>query len=547
MNETLHIYTRVSSATQEEDGTSLETQRELGIKCAEKNGFKFKIWNEGAQSSAKDDLTNRPVLTQLLDEITNHNVQHLYVWNTDRLSRNLQTWGMIRLKLIQNAVTLHTPTGEQILSDPQTNMFLGILSEISQYDNAIRTERFRLGKLHKIKQGFWKGGPPPFGYELVDGKLSPHPTEKDAVREIYQLYANKQSIRNIRNHLQKKGVLTRRGKSNWGDRTLEIILDQDKTGKYYGGNWTFTDKKTEEIFHLKCPKILDDALLHKVKIEFKTRSRNNRVSNSNEKYFYLLKGLLKCKCCGLVFSARKSDKQQVYYCPSKERNFRRSEERKIVCTNNKYLKIDKTDKLVWDTIIDTLSKSHLYKESFKSDVLHTSENYQKQSDRLKILRRKKKKFETELSDVSDSIVSLETDKILKKRSPDEIDKIISNLEQHQLSLRTEMQTIQSAIEGISQSRKWVNWVNKFASKLEDLNELSDIDKKKFLTNLVSDVSVETLDLQTHRLHIKFVTPIVDDNLIWKNPMDKKLGYELIDGKLLRSVDFDVGKTSRVGT
>ena len=166
---------------------------------------------------------------------------------------------------------------------------------------------------------------------------------------------------------------------------------------------------------------------------------------------------------------------------------------------------------------------------------------------LRDYRRKKKKFETELSDVSDSIVSLETDKILKKRSPDEIDKIISNLEQHQLSLRTEMQTIQSAIEGISQSRKWVNWVNKFASKLEDLNELSDIDKKKFLTNLVSDVSVETLDLQTHRLHIKFVTPIVDDNLIWKNPMDKKLGYELIDGKLLRSVDFDVGKTSRVGT
>ena len=50
MIETLHIYTRVSSATQEEDGTSLETQKELGITCAEKNGFNYKIWNEGAQS-----------------------------------------------------------------------------------------------------------------------------------------------------------------------------------------------------------------------------------------------------------------------------------------------------------------------------------------------------------------------------------------------------------------------------------------------------------------------------------------------------------------
>ena len=546
MTETLHIYTRVSSATQEEDGTSLETQKELGISCSEKNGFKYKVWNEGAQSSAKDDLTNRPVLTQLLDEITNQNIQHLYVWNTDRLSRNLQTWGMIRLKLIQNEVTLHTPTGEQILSDPQTNMFLGILSEISQYDNAIRTERFRLGKLHKIKQGYWKGGPPPFGYELIDGKLSIHPTEKDAVKEIYEQYANKQSIRNIRNHLQKKGVLTRRGKSNWGDRTLEIILNQDKTGKYYGGNWTFTDKKTDETFHLTCPKILDDELIHKVKVEHQSRTRNNRVSNSNEKYFYLLKGILKCHCCGLVFSARKSDKQQVYYCPNKERNWRRSEERKIVCTNNRYLKIDQTDKLVWNTVIDTLSKSHLYKESFKSDVLHTSENYQKQSDRLKLLRRKKKKLETELSDISDSIVSLETDRILKKRSPDEIDKIIANLENHKLSLEKEIRDVLFAIEGISQSRKWVNWVNKFSSKLEKTNDLSDIDKKKYLTNLVSEISVETVDLQTHRLHIKFVTPIVEDDLVWKDPKDKKLGYDLIDGKLLKSVNFDVGKDYRVG-
>ena len=305
---------------------SLETQKELGITCAKKSGFEYKIWNEGAQSSAKDDLTNRPVLMELLEEVTNQNVQHLYVWNTDRLSRNLQTWGMIRFKLIQNDVTLHTPTGKQILSDPQTNMLLGILSEISQYDNSIRTERLRLGRLHKIKQGNWKGGPPPFGYELIDGKLSPHPTERNAVKEIYEQYADKQSIRNIRNYLSGKGILTRRGNTYWGDRTLEIILNHQETGKYYGGNWTYTDKKTDEKLHLICPKILDDDLITKVKIEYQSRSRNNQISNSNQKYFYLLKGILKCHCCGLTFSGRKSDKQQVYYCPAKERNFRKPEE-----------------------------------------------------------------------------------------------------------------------------------------------------------------------------------------------------------------------------
>ena len=39
MNEIMHIYTRVSTTTQEEEGTSLETQKELGIKSAKKKGF----------------------------------------------------------------------------------------------------------------------------------------------------------------------------------------------------------------------------------------------------------------------------------------------------------------------------------------------------------------------------------------------------------------------------------------------------------------------------------------------------------------------------
>ena len=45
MNEIMHIYTRVSTTTQEEEGTSLETQKELGIKSAKKKGFDYRIWN----------------------------------------------------------------------------------------------------------------------------------------------------------------------------------------------------------------------------------------------------------------------------------------------------------------------------------------------------------------------------------------------------------------------------------------------------------------------------------------------------------------------
>ena len=107
----LHIYSRVSSAVQEEDGTSLDTQREAGERLAEKLGFKPVLWNEGGQSSASEDLTNRPVLRKLLELVNEGQVQYVFVYNTDRLSRNEATWSVIRLRFVKAKVTLHTPGG----------------------------------------------------------------------------------------------------------------------------------------------------------------------------------------------------------------------------------------------------------------------------------------------------------------------------------------------------------------------------------------------------------------------------------------------------
>ena len=52
---TLHIYSRVSSDSQEEN-TSLVNQKEKGISLATRLGFEHKVWNEGAASSAKASI-----------------------------------------------------------------------------------------------------------------------------------------------------------------------------------------------------------------------------------------------------------------------------------------------------------------------------------------------------------------------------------------------------------------------------------------------------------------------------------------------------------
>ena len=100
---TLHIYTRVSSITQAEQGTSLETQLELGIKKANELGFDYKVWNEGGRSSFHEEMEKRPILFALYQAILGNQVKHLFAYDQSRLARNDQVSSHLRLACTKKA------------------------------------------------------------------------------------------------------------------------------------------------------------------------------------------------------------------------------------------------------------------------------------------------------------------------------------------------------------------------------------------------------------------------------------------------------------
>ena len=101
-DNTLHLYLRVSSEVQVEGGVGIDLQKNVGIKRSKELGLNWCIHNEGGKSSFSDTLNNRPIMRNLLDGMDKEIVKHLYVYNTDRLSRKRTTWYLIRLK-IQNS------------------------------------------------------------------------------------------------------------------------------------------------------------------------------------------------------------------------------------------------------------------------------------------------------------------------------------------------------------------------------------------------------------------------------------------------------------
>jgi len=532
MTDILHIYTRVSTTSQEEEGTSLESQTEFGIQRAKKLGMDYKIWNEGGKSSSNDDLSNRPVLMELLKLIDDGEVNHLYVWNTDRLSRNLHTWSMIRLKILKNEVSLHTPTGEQILSDLQTNLLIGVLTEISYYDNGLRAERFRLGKLRRIREGGWMGGPPPYGYSLENSKLIPNEKEKKWVKFIYECYQKGDSLDDIRTQLLKNGVVTRRGNPVWSHGSIDKLL----TNTHYEGYYTYTDKKSEETLRVVCPRLLDSSLIKNVRDLRESRSYkrvgSKRTKTSNQKYTYLLTGLLVCGHCGSLYGGNYKKTQTSYYsCLQKTNKFKtKFTDKYVVCSSNRNVRIDKTDEIVWNTVVDVISKSNLFRETVKTELLGES-SYKKSSTEIKKLKNRQKKLKKELDDVTESIVNFESSVLIGKRDKIEIEKIVKNLEKHRLKLEADIEEISLSLLDDQRQKNWVDWVKEFGSRIDKLNspDLSVEDKKKFLEGVIDRILVTNNDVREHELKIEFRLPYVGDKLEYKDPKNKSKGYSIKKG------------------
>lgn len=519
-----------SSASQEEEGTSLLTQKQIGLARAKQLGLEAKVWNEGGQSSASETLQNRPVLSQLLDLIDSGQVKHLFVYNTDRLSRNEQTWHLIRLKLVSKQVVLYTSGGQFSLDSPMDKLLLGIMSEISSYDNLLRSERINLGKSERIRRGGWQGGPPPFGYKVEGKRLVEETSESCWVRFIYESYRDGKSIQRIRSDLLLNGVKTRRNNASWSLGSIEKLLQNT----HYGGYYYVTLPGSDEKVRCQSPQILDARLVSEVRERREKRSHKNRTNQPNQKRFYLLQGLLKCSECGLVMGGRLYEAQyrSYYYCPRKERAFAKDPALPPVkCSNRVYLKIQDTNDLVWKTVIDVLGKSHLFKEAVKKEVFGSALAHSDSKEAVDGLKRALVKVQKEITEVTNSIVTLETDRIIRRRSPEDVERILVGVEAHRLDLVAKQESIEKEILALETKSEWIDWLGRFSDRIAGFTSFTDKEKQDFLRGILEKIEVSTVDKQKHRLTLFFKVPYVDDGFR-KNARTGKArrNYDLIEGR-----------------
>ena len=510
--DTLHIYTRVSSSAQEEDGTSLDTQKELGVKKAKELGMEPLVRNEGAASSKHDDLKNRPVLAAILGEIEAGKIKHLFVYAPDRLSRNETTWSAIRLRLVKYRVTLHSASGVYDLSNPTDKLMLGVLAEFSSFENSQRTARMRDGKLRRLKDGGWYGGTPPFGYRVLNKKLVPDPDEAKVVRSIFEQFVDGVAFRKIRDSLIRNGARPRRGKI-WSLGTLDGIFKNS----HYRGRYTITDKFYGETVTATCDPILSPSLIAQFD-EAVLRRRKMRSGESNLKTFYLLRGLLVCGHCGSVLCGReyRTQNRSVYYCARRERlkNDPFSRAKKLPrCEPGLYLRIKTADEKIWNSVVDVMEKSYLFRESIKTRSLSEEQAASSSSVSVKSLNSQVRKIEAESAELKAMIAGAETDRIIGRQKPEVAAMIVQNLEDEVKKLEAKRSELIGRLKESSKAKRWRSWLEDFGDKIEELKSMAPASKRKFLDGAIDRITAFSLGENRYKCVLQFREPYVEDRLV----------------------------------
>jgi len=537
----LHIYTRVSTDHQMNDGTSLDSQLKFGKQKAKSLGMEFEHHDERSASSSKDHLDNRPVIRELLARISEGEIKHIYIYSLDRLSRNTTTSTFIRETLRKNGCTLYTNTNETNLESHEQNLLFGIISEISQYENMLRKERLNHGKRVKARQGYWMGGPTPFGYKKsTRNKLILDKEQSEWVERIFRWYSEGISPMRIKRKLDGN-VLTKRGSPIWSDGSVNNIL----RNTHPNGTYTYYEKEID------CPRIVDQETWDKVQSKLANKKRMQR-GRQIKIYDYPLREIMFCDHCGTQMGGRSHSlksglKRTRYLCVHHNKKYKESSvqgdwKRNKYCENNSSLESGPTEDTIWTTLLEVLRLSHQEREIFKKSLLKQKKMSDKSIKKeIDVAKGQIAKTNETICLLEERIVEKQIEKISSREKAKSIQSFIDQLQEKVDEESSRLIVLENDLSNLENSNLWIDWVNDYECNIDKLTNLPRDKRieevKKYIKRIDVTFNKET---RNHRLDLHFRLPLIGDSLKWKDKQKNK-GYSISKGNTEKVVYLERGE------
>lgn len=287
---------RVSTLAQREKGLSLGDQEAIFRQYANRLGHTIdRLFSFNESASVSQERTN---FHEVIRYIKSHDIGHLYIENTTRLSRDIVDMQYIKDLYENHDVTFHFIQENYTLNKNLEGaskwfLFLNLMHGEIMIDSLRKKVKDTM--IRKVERGEWPMRPI-YGYDIKDKKLVVNERASKYVGQMFRMRADGASLREIADWLNKSKIRASRG-VKWGFQSVEKILTQ--VG--YIGKVKWKDM----IYDGQHQPIITAALFEKVKKTF-TQSTRKNVQNG-----HLFSGMIRLPS-GRLFSPE-VQKGRVYY------------------------------------------------------------------------------------------------------------------------------------------------------------------------------------------------------------------------------------------
>ena len=242
-----YAYYRVSTETQAEKGGGLETQRQNITKYCDAHGITLagQYTDAGISGAVKDTddndaISKRPALVEMLATLRDDDT--VIVMNTSRLWRSDTAKVIIRRELMKhhvNVISVENTRYNLYETNPNDRFMDGIMELMDEWERLTIALKLAKGRTAKAKLGDKPAGVAPFGYRYTADKKHIEIDEAEAatVRIMFTEGQKGQSLNQIADILNAKGIITRRGKA-WSAGNVQAIL----RNRFYIGELTHQGK-----------------------------------------------------------------------------------------------------------------------------------------------------------------------------------------------------------------------------------------------------------------------------------------------------------------
>ena len=366
MQKRVFIYIRVSTQEQAAEGYSLgEQEARLRKYCEAMGWILVKVYTDGGFSGGNLD---RPALKAMIKEIEKGSADIVLVDKLDRLSRSqFDTLYLIQEVFSKFDVAFVSRAEAFDTSTPFGRAMVGILAVFAELERERIKERMADGREGRAKEGKWKGGKLPTGYDYnpATGFLVINKYESEQVKMVVDMFNHRVPVYSIMTRMNGKGYRTKHGE--WTEATIRTVV----SSRLYLG---------EMLYHGKWipaghPAINTEETWQRSQVILKEREKANAKYRAGRRYASPLAGMIRCGVCGGKYHCRSSEKNKTdgsnrryYMCYSRAKT-----DKKMVvdpnCRNKNYR--DRDLEAIIYAEIRKLKSEPLYIDQLRDSVDHS--------------------------------------------------------------------------------------------------------------------------------------------------------------------------------